>query len=123
LRVEIQGRYGIDLFRLEDGQSVPPEVEPFLPERLTVDLLRERGADVNRYVGFCAFLTAQTEQALIDTPPRHLWRLTYEDLVLDPVGQLTALGTFLGFAEPQGWAAKVAHRVRPPAGTRPLEPV
>lgn len=112
LRVEIQGRYGIDLFRLSDGQSVPPEVEPYLPERLTVEALRSRGADLGRYLSLCAFLSAQTEQALADTRPRHLLRMTYEDLVLDPIGQLTALGEFLGFVDPPGWAATVASRVR-----------
>jgi putative sulfotransferase len=69
-------------------------------------------------VSLCAFLSAQTEQALTDTPPKHLLRLTYEDLLLDPVEQLTALGEFLGFADPPGWAAGVAHRVRAPAPTR-----
>ena len=123
LRVETQARYGVDLFRIKPGQSLPAEVEPFLPERITVDLLRQRGDDVGRYVSLCAFLSAQTEQALTDTPPKHLMRLTYEDLLLDPVGQLTALAEFLGFADPLGWAAEVAHRVRAPAPTRSPVPV
>jgi hypothetical protein len=53
-------------------------------------------------------------RALADSPPEHLLRLCYEDLVLDPVAQLTAVGEFLGLAEPGKWAGSVAHRVRTP---------
>jgi putative sulfotransferase len=120
LRVETQSRYGIDPFAVAPGQQVPAEVEPYLPDRLTVELLRERGEDVSRYVNLCAFLSSQAEQALTDNPPRHLLRMSYEDLLADPAGQLTALGEFLGFADPAGWAAKVAHRVSAPVRTPSL---
>jgi putative sulfotransferase len=40
--------------------------------------------------------------------------MAYEVLVADPVGELTKLGEFLGFADPAGWAVSVADRVRKP---------
>ncbi len=123
LRVETLARYGVDPFDLTPGQPVPAEVEPFLPDRLTADLLRERGADVRRYVSLCAFLSSQAEQALDDNPPRQLHRMTYEELLADPVEQLTTLGAFLGFADPAGWAGAVAHRVRMPEATGTLTTV
>jgi putative sulfotransferase len=41
--------------------------------------------------------------------------MAYEDLLLDPVGQLTRLGEFLLFDDPAGWADRVAERVKAPA--------
>ena len=115
MRVETQARYGTDPFDLVPGAPVPAAAEPFLPENLTVETLRERGDDVKRYVSLCAFLTSKAEQALSDAPPRELLRMRYEDLLEDPVGQLTGLGRFLDFADPAGWAERVAPRVVNPA--------
>ncbi|BCJ68031.1 sulfotransferase [Polymorphospora rubra] len=119
LRVEFLGRCGLDPFRVEPGQAVPQELERFLPDRLTADALRERGQDIRRYLGLCAFMTSQAEQALADVPPRHLHRMRYEDLVADPVGELTRVGAFLGFEDPAEWAGRVADRVVDPARGRP----
>ena len=47
--------------------------------------------------------------------------MAYEDLVADPVAELTALGRFLGFADPAGWAERIASRVVAPA-TRSCPP-
>src|SRR3712207_8407034 len=55
--------HGVDPFRLPAGQAVPQEVEQFLPERLTAELLAERGQDPARYLHLCAFMTSQAEQA------------------------------------------------------------
>lgn len=115
MRVETQARYGVDPFDPVPGVPVPAEVEPFLPGNLTVDALRERGSDVKRYVSLCAFLSSKAEQALGDVAPRELLRMRYEDLLQDPLGELTALGRFLGFADPAGWAQRVAPRVVNPA--------
>ncbi|WP_434739702.1 sulfotransferase domain-containing protein [Micromonospora sp. SH-82] len=114
LRVEFLGRCGLDPFRLSPGQAVPPEMECYLPDRLTAETLQERGADLRRYLGLCAFMTSQAEQALTDVPPQHLLRMRYEDLVADPVAELTRLGGFLDFPDPSGWAGAVAGRVRAP---------
>jgi len=117
VRTEVQARYGVDPFDLPPGQAVPAEVEPYLPDRLTLDMLRERGADLRRYLGLCAFLTSQAEQAISDNPPRRFLRMRYEDLLADPVRELTALGQFLDFADPAGWAETVAPRVGRPERT------
>ncbi len=115
MRVETQARYGVDPFDLVPGKPVPAAVEPFLPENLTVEALRERGADLKRYLSLCACLSSKAEQALSDVPPRELLRMQYEDLLQDPVGQLTELGRFLDFADPAGWGERVAPRVVDPA--------
>jgi len=115
MRAEALARYGVDPFDLVPGKPVPAAVEPFLPENLTVEALRERGADVKRYLSLCAFLSSKAEQALSDVSPRELLRMQYENLLQDPVGQLTELGRFLDFADPAGWAERVAPRVINPA--------
>ncbi|MFG2044562.1 sulfotransferase domain-containing protein [Dactylosporangium sp. NPDC048998] len=117
LCVESVGRYGFDPFRVAPGQRVPAEVERYLPGRLTAEMLRERGQDVRRYRGLCAFLAGQTEQAIADARPRELLTMAYEDLVADPVTQLGRLGNFLGFEDWEPWAHRVAGSVR----TRPRE--
>ncbi|MEO3747652.1 sulfotransferase domain-containing protein [Plantactinospora sp. B5E13] len=116
LRVEFLGRCGLDPFRVEPGQPVPEELVRYLPDRLTAELLHERGRELRRYLGLCAFMSSQAEQALADDPPRHLHRIRYEDLVADPVEQLGRLGRFLEFEDWAEWASRVAPRVVAPAG-------
>ncbi|ASW54382.1 sulfotransferase domain-containing protein [Plantactinospora sp. KBS50] len=115
LRVEFLGRCGLDPFRVAPDQAVPEDLERYLPDRLTADVLRERGQDIRRYLGLCAFMTSQADQALVDVPPEHLHRMRYEDLVADPVGELTQLGRYLEFDDPSAWAQRVAGRVVAPA--------
>jgi hypothetical protein len=114
LRVEALSRFGVDPYDVRPGQHVPAELEPYLPDRITAELLRSRGGDAGRYVGLAAFMTSQTEQALTDAPPAHLLTMSYEDLLRDPAGELTRLGEFLLFDDPAGWAARVAGRVKTP---------
>jgi putative sulfotransferase len=114
LRVEAVGRYGVDPLTATADEDLPDEVRPYLPGKLTADFLRERGNDPKRFLGLCAFMSSQAAQALADHPPAHLHEMAYEDLVDDPVGELTRLGEFLGFADAPGWAVSVAHRVRRP---------
>ncbi|WP_432971970.1 sulfotransferase domain-containing protein [Dactylosporangium sp. CA-233914] len=117
LCVESIGLYGLDPFRVIPGQRVPEGAERYLPGRLSAEMLRERGRDVRRYRGLCAFLASQAEQAIADARPRELLTMAYEDLVDDPLTQLGRLGEFLGFEDWQSWAHRVAGAVR----TRPAE--
>lgn len=123
LRMEFLGKCGLDPFRVGSDESVPAEMRPFLPDQLTADLLRERGQDLSRYLGLCAFMHAQAEQALSDSPPAQLLKMTYEELLVDPVGELGRLGQFLEFADWRGWAEQVAGRVGLPAKDRQSESV
>jgi hypothetical protein len=111
LRVESAARYGVDPFEIAPGRPVPEEVERYLPGRLSAETLRERGRDVGRYRGLCAFLASQAEQAIADARPRQLLTMAYEDLVDDPPTQLGQLGRFLGFEDWQPWADRVAGAV------------
>ncbi|MCX4471861.1 Sulfotransferase domain protein [Micromonospora sp. MW-13] len=115
LRVEFLGRCGLDPFRVGPGQEVPADLERFLPDRLTAEALRERGQEIRRYLALCAFMSSQADQALADVPPEHLLRMRYEDLVADPVGELTQLGHYLEFEDAPEWAGRVAGRVVAPA--------
>ncbi|MEV4636173.1 hypothetical protein AB0J80_02365 [Actinoplanes sp. NPDC049548] len=114
MRIESIGKYGIDPFAVAPGDEVPEEVRRFLPENLSPEVLHERGGDGKRFLGLCAFMSSQADQALIDKRPAQLHEMAYEDLVREPVAELTRLAEFLSFADPAGWAASVAHRVRRP---------
>jgi putative sulfotransferase len=119
LRVEFEARCGFDPYLDErfDARTVPEDLLPCLPARLTGDLLSARGRRVDRFVMLAAFLAGVVEQALSEAPATVLLRLTYEDLLADPVGQLEMVGRFLEFDDPAEWASRVAGRVRPPART------
>lgn len=118
LRMEFLGRCGLDPFRVQPGDAVPEEMQPFLPDRLTADALRERGQDLRRYLGLCAFMAAQAEQALADHPPADLLTMRYEELVADPVAELVRLGRFLDFEDAEAWAQRVADQVVDPSRAR-----
>jgi len=112
LRVEAIGRFGVD--PLLESSGLPEE---YHPSNITAEFLHERGQDFKRFLGLCAFMSSQAEQALIDHPPAFLHTMAYEDLIADPVSELTKLGDFLGFADAAGWAGAVADRVRKPVLT------
>ncbi|MER7274890.1 sulfotransferase domain-containing protein [Dactylosporangium sp. NPDC000244] len=120
LRVELVGQYGLDPFEIAPGQRVPAEVERYLPDRLTAETLRERGQDVRRFQGLCAFLASQAEQAIADARPRRLLRMAYEDIVDDPLPQLERLGRFLGLEDWQPWARRVVGSVNARAGAQAM---
>jgi len=109
LRVEAIGRFGVD--PLLETNGLPEE---YHASNITAEFLHERGQDFKRFLGLCAFMSSQAEQALIDHPPASLHTMAYEDLIVDPVSSLTELGEFLGFADAAGWAGSVADRVRKP---------
>jgi putative sulfotransferase len=116
LRLEFTARYGTDPFIDTTAPvAVPEEMAHLAPGRLTAETLRERGRDVKRYLGLCAFMTNQAEQALVDLAPAHLLRMTYEDLVADPVTELGRLGQFLEFDDWSRWATAMSGRVAAPA--------
>jgi putative sulfotransferase len=120
LRVELTSRYGFDPYDdehlLPGGQAsdrqVPEEMRHLLPERLTSQALTEWGEKVGQHKLLCAYMMVEAEKAFIEHPPRHLLRISYEDLLEAPEEQLVRLGDFLGFGDPAGWAALAARQVR-----------
>lgn len=126
-RFEFHQRYGADPYNPEeaaavpDAAALPPELRRLLPGQIDAEALRDLGRDLGRFEAMCATMMDLAEQALAAAPPRHLHRIRYEDLVADPLAELTRLGTFLGFANPSAWAAATAPQVRPPA-SRALRP-
>jgi putative sulfotransferase len=108
----LSGRRGSD-------RPVPPDMQCLLPEQLTRATLTDRGGRVEQHKLILAGMSYTAEVALAKYPPRQLLRMRYEDLVAAPRQQLTGLGEFLGFADPRGWAARSAGRVRP---SRPSGP-
>lgn len=119
-RFEFHQRYGADPYDPDEAPAVPgaadlpAELRCLLPDRISAEALHELGRDLGRFEIMCATMKDLAEHALTEVKPRHLHWIRYEDLVADPIGELTALGAFLGFADPAGWAAATAHRVRPP---------
>jgi sulfotransferase family protein len=120
-RYEFHVRYDADPYHPElraspmpDPAELPEALRRLLPDRITAEALRDLGRDMTRYEAMCANMMSLAEQAFADLKPRHLHRIRYEDLVLNPAAELTQLGEFLGFADPAGWAARAARQVRPP---------
>jgi sulfotransferase family protein len=111
LRLECRARFGADPVRVVPDQQVPDEVERYFYERLTAETLRERSQDFRSFLGMCAFMANQAEQALSDTPPQYLLQIRYEDLVRDPATELSRLGQFLEFDDWDAWVNKVKGRV------------
>jgi putative sulfotransferase len=95
-----------------DTTEMPEDLRRLMPDQLTVETLRDTEFDIGHYERLVAYMNGCTEQALADLKPQRLLRMQYEDLLADPVGELTRLGDFLGFADPSGWAARAADRVR-----------
>jgi putative sulfotransferase len=95
-------------------RQVPAEMQCLLPEQMTMETLTERGGLVEQHKLIWAGMSYATEVALARHPPRQLFRMRYEDLVAAPEKQLTRVAEFLGFADPAGWAARSAGRVRRP---------
>jgi putative sulfotransferase len=93
-------------------RQVPADMQCLLPKQLTRATLAERGGRVEQHKLLWAGMSYTAETALTKYPPRQLLRMRYEDLVAAPAEQLTTLGEFLGFADPGGWAARSAGRVR-----------
>jgi putative sulfotransferase len=126
LQLEFQTRYGTDPFREPQVSSaeLPEEMRALLPDRLTAEALRAWSQDVSRYERVCGYFTKPAERALAGWGPPHLLRLRYEDLLAEPVDQLTRLGDFLGFADTPSWVAQAAGMIRqqasfsPPMGRR-----
>jgi putative sulfotransferase len=114
VRAECQRRYGVDPLGIGPDDIVPEEAQRYLPDRLTAQDLLDHGRDSHHYLWTCAYLTNIAEQALADAPPAHLHMIRYEDLLRDPVAELTGLGRFLEFDDSEEWAARVAGRVKQP---------
>lgn len=127
-RFEFHRRYGTDPYNpaawfgpMPDVADLPEELRRLLPDQITAQGLAELSRDIRRYAAMCASMMSLAEQAFADLDPAYLHRIRYEDLIANPVGELTRLGEFLGFAEPARWAGATAGHVRPPtarAGSR-----
>ena len=120
-RYEFHVRYDADPYDpglrsrpMPEAAELPEVLRRLLPDRITAGALRDLGRDMTRYEAMCANMMSLAEQAFADLKPRHLHRIRYEDLVLNPAAELTRLGEFLGFADPASWAARAARQVRPP---------
>jgi putative sulfotransferase len=112
LRRECIAQYGIDPFVPGASDTLPDQARRFLPDQIDADTLRRKEEDSRAFQWHVAYLTAIAEQALADNPPAHLHRIRYEDIVRDPVTELTRLGRFLEFDDSADWAARVASQVR-----------
>ena len=118
IRNQFHQRYGADPYVRVLERSLPPDLPEdmrrLLPENLTAQTLRELDYDLSFYETTIAQMNGSAEQALADLQPRELLRLRYEDILAEPVTELTRLGEFIGFGDPSGWAAQVASQVNPP---------
>jgi hypothetical protein len=120
IRAEFSRRYGGDPYTKEVASAVPgaaelpEEMRRLLPSQLTARTFQELDFGLGVYETLCTEMNNAAEQALAELQPRQLLRMRYEDLIASPVDELTAVGAFLGFTDPAGWAASTAPRVRSP---------
>jgi putative sulfotransferase len=96
---------------LEDNLNFTRELRHLLPQDLSAEMLEERSKQLDRFIFLCSFMNNIAEKAIIGVPPRNLLKLTYEQLVANPVGQLRRLGRFLDFEDWQDWAEEVAPQI------------
>ena len=117
VRHEFHLRYGADPYSpisgewLPDISELPPDLQRLMPDQLTADVLRNANFDIGVFEQMVAHMNGSAEQALASLEPARLHRIRYEELLAEPVGELEKLGAFLGFADPRGWAHRVAPRV------------
>lgn len=118
IRREFHVRYGTDPYVsfLERSlpDNMPEDMQRLLPGNLTLQTLRDRDYDLGFYETMIEQMNGSAEQALADLRPQHLYRVRYEDILSEPVAELTKLGEFIGFTDPAGWAAENAGQIQPP---------
>ena len=96
---------------LENRPDYYMETRDLLQEDLSAEMLEERGKQKDRFILLCSFLNKMADKAISDIPPRNLLKVSYEQLVANPVGQLRRLGRFLDFEDWQDWAEQVAPQI------------
>ena len=114
LQFEIRSKHHPDISfdeYLENRSNYHMETSHLLQEDLSAEMLAERGKQKERFILLCSFLNKMAEKAIADIPPRNLMKVTYEQLVANPVGQLRRLGRFLDFEDWQDWAEQVAPQI------------
>jgi putative sulfotransferase len=87
------------------------ETGDLFQEGLSAEMLEERGKQQDRFILLCSFLNKMAEKAIADIPARNLLKVTYEQLVANPVGQLRRVGRFLDFEDWPAWAEQVAPQI------------
>jgi putative sulfotransferase len=123
IRHQFHTRYGVDPYIRDMPETLlpgdlPDELRQFLPGNITAEALNARKFDAAFFERMIAQLEGSAEQAIADLKPTQLYRMRYEDILSDPVRELTKLGEFLEFPDPAGWAASAAPQVRSrPAAT------
>lgn len=121
VRAKFHAEYGADPYvrELERPlpEKLPEEMERLLPQNLNAETLRGMEYDMRFFENMVEQMNGSAEQALADLQPKHLLRIRYEEILADPVTELTKLGTYIGFTDPAGWAAKVAGQVKRPSAS------
>ena len=113
LRLELKGHFGFDPSRRRQllGTPIPERLQCLLPGRLRAEALAERGETEARFRLLSSYLSGIAEQALADYPPRHLLQVQYEEMLSNPVAELSRIDQFLGFPDWHGWAVRAAPEV------------
>lgn len=117
IRHQFHTRYGVDPYIRDMPETVlpgdlPDEMRQFLPGNITAEAMNARKFDTAFFERMIAQLEGSAEQAIADLKPTRLYRMRYDDILADPVRELTKLGEFLEFPDPAGWAASAAPQVR-----------
>ncbi|MFC5070651.1 hypothetical protein [Kitasatospora cinereorecta] len=110
---DMRAELGVDPYRSPDprhAELLPERLRPFAPDSLDAAALADTDIPLVRFGDMWSRATGALRH-LAGLPPERLLHLSYDAVVAGPVPQLTRFGRFVGLAEPQRWAERVAGQV------------
>ncbi|MFF9687049.1 hypothetical protein [Streptomyces sp. NPDC014623] len=110
---DMRTELGVDPYRSPDPRHtelLPERLRPFAPGSLDAAALADTDIPLARFGDMWSRATGALRY-LDGLPPERLLHLSYDAVLACPVPRLTTFGRFVGLAEPERWAARVAGQV------------
>ncbi|MEV2246278.1 hypothetical protein [Streptomyces sp. NPDC049970] len=110
---DMRAELGVDPYRSPDprhSELLPERLRPFAPGSLDAATLTGTDIPLVRFGDMWSRATGALRH-FAGLPPERLLHLSYDAVVADPVPRLTTFGRFVGLAEPEEWAARIAGQV------------
>lgn len=110
---DMRAELGVDPYRSPDPRHtelLPEHLRPFAPDSLDAAALADTDIPLVRFGDMWSRATGALRH-LSGLPAEQLLHLSYDAVMTDPEPQLTAFGHFVGLAEPEEWAERVAGKV------------
>ncbi|MEV6260746.1 hypothetical protein AB0M42_08345 [Streptomyces sp. NPDC051784] len=110
---DMRAELGVDPYRSPDPrhtEMLPPRLRPFTPGGLDAAALAGADIPLARFGDMWSRATGALRH-LAGLPADRLLHLSYDAVTADPEPRLATFGHFVGLAEPEKWAARVAGKV------------